>query len=367
MKSRFVFSFFTILALGLCACDNKNFADDSHPSFDDVTNENFSLVLDEEIRREIFNYDLSYQLQVPGNNTLNYCVLWEGYDEETLTGTRISKENRLFTYLIDYFDDCNKFYAVYLKTCDIDNSKDWLNSYIKKHQSDSKNFHIIDNDFVVDCKYLTYAQERNINDYIVCSTNDISNIYFNISDYQLIGCLQSKTLLIQKNVSVGNEINEKINLLRRFELIKKDNKNSVIPYEFDGLENKNVRYVDNLFSYVGKRIESYSKNFPTSKFCYCPYFDSPNFRNKTIQAEINEKGVILPRFIKKDSQYVDLLDSNSNLESKDDVYRNHKNVFADAYLDDAEIVSGIYKYGFFDLDKVLTIINEVGNYDETEI
>lgn len=321
----------------------------------------FSLVDDPETKEAVYATQLEYELKVPGSE-ISYNVLWTGYDLQNKFGPKIPYELRFFTYLTYYSYTINDFYFLYLPKTVIDNSNQWLIDYENSKENDLNNYHFVSNTNVLDGKLLLYAQKNNIDDYLLYRASDYSSVPFSIDDYQLAICLQAKELIIKENVSTGRAINKNLTVFRRYELSYDESSNRLDRYIFDNLEKFNVNYVDRLFSYQGNRIEAYPSSFEMMKYCYCPIMGlAGTGHDKTIRADLlNDKTIILPRYVYSSGESVDLLDDNFDLLLEEDVYREFKSLFLKAYIKDYDYESGNYKYALFDYLKVDKIIKVVG-------
>ena len=322
------------------------------------SNQSLIKVDNQQMAKDVFNYNLNYNLKTPGaNDGASYNVLWTGYDEQyPFPYQQISKENRLNTYLISFEQNVEKYYLVYLSKSVINQSSSWLKKYAEDYKDDLTNYHFVNDSSVVDGKYLLYAQRNNITDYSIYYTEDISSIPFTDINRQLAICLQVKTITIEQNVSAGKEINKTINLLRRYELKYNSWNNILEPYVFDNYEASNVKYVDNQFSYSGKMIKAFDIEIENKDVLYCPYL-------KTVSANIVDNKVLLPHYVKMNGDYANLLDDDfQSTFYHDDVYRDFKHLFLDAFIEDVDLnnESESYKYAWFDYNKVSQIINDAG-------
>lgn len=313
------------------------------------------------VKESVFNINLEYELIVP-DSSVSYNVLWTGYDLQNKFGPIIPQELRLFTYLTSYSKTVNDFYYLYLPKSIIDSSSQWLKDYENSKERDLNNYHFVSDENVLDGKYLLYAQKNNVNDYLVYRGSNLLEVPYCIDDYQLVICLQAKTLTIKENVSTGNKINKSVIAFRRFELFYDETTNKLEQYSFENRESFNVRSVEQIFDYQGDRIEAYPSSFESMSFCYCPIMGLTGSElEKTVRADIFNGNIILPRYIVSNNESIDLLDSNSDLFFEEDVYRDFKSLFLGAYIKDYDYDDGHYKYGLFNYKKVEKIIKEVGS------
>ena len=320
-----------------------------------------SNVEDEQIINYIFNCSLDYSLSVPGAE-ISYNVLWTGYDLENNFGTKISPESRFYTYLTNYEANQDSFYLLYLKKSDIEQSNEWLINYKNNKENDYRNYHFCDNEMVIDGKYLLYAQKNNVKTFSVYQTSNPLNMPFTFENWQLAMCLQSKSIEIEENVSLKKNINKTLTVFRRYELVFDEFSHKMEQYSFDSQEKYNVNIVDNIFSYQGKRIETYPENFESMSYCYCPIMGMVGLGGliNTKRADLLENRIILPRYYMSNGETpIDLLSSSSDFSFIEDVFRNFKNLFLDAYVKDCDYEGGLYKYGLFSYDKVEQIIKGV--------
>lgn len=349
--------FYSLLSIiELCSC---NFLSVNTSKIDFNNINGLSKINDRSILDAIYNFKLEYATHVPGTQ-LSYNLLWTGYDLDNRFGPSITKEERFYVYQTNYLNDLS-FYLVYLPKNIIDDSCDWLETY-KADISNSYEYHFDENKNVIDGKGLLYAQKNNITDYLIYETHDISNIPYIIDDYQLSICLEAKTLNIEQNVATEEEINKSTKLFRRYELIFNES-NSISKFEFETVEKDNINYVDILFSYIGQKIEAYPKAFENMQYLYCPFLGLYGTSYiDIISADIIEDKIKLPRYVVYKNTKEDLLDSNTDFSIEEDCYGDFKSLFLEAYLSDCEYDGGSYAYGYFDYNKVKTIIE--GNFNE---
>lgn len=339
-----------IISSGLTAC--KNTDDDEHKN---QTTQGLTLIQNEAERNNVYNFNLEYELIVPGSQ-LSYYIMWTGYDLNNKFGPSVSMNNRFFTYLTDYSSD-ESFYLVYMNESIIDEATGWIAEY-KKNYSNNNNCSFSEDKNVIDGKYLLYAQKNDKHDFVVYRTDDASDIKFTLEEMQLVMCLKAKTLKIEKNVSTGKSINRSVVLLNRTELLFDETTQSFAPYSFvSSFEQIAVSFCNNIFDYKGKRIEAYPESFEESNFLYCPSVGLAGTRYlKTVRADVSDGKVMLPRYIEEETQRIDLLDTNADLSIYEDVYKDLKSRFLDAYIGVADYPDSIYEYGLFDYDKVEKII-----------
>ncbi len=319
----------------------------------------FSLVSDERLKSSLYGFNLQYQLITPGTQ-MSYNTLWTGWDSENKYGPNIPREHRFFTYLTKYEANQDSFFFLYLPRSVIEDSRTWLEEY-KRNMDDDPNYHFVDEETVIDGKFLLYAQQNNIDDYLVYHTSDYSSAPFVISDYQLAICLQMKPLTIEKDVSRDRTLGKRIALFRRFELICNESSTSLQPYSFDDSGAQSIRYIDDLFSYQGRRIEAYPASFEETSFFHLPSSVLAGTGcQKTIRANLEGEAILLPRYINSSSGLIDLLDPDFHSITEEDVFRDFKAAFLDAFIRDFDYSDGIYKYGLFDYSKVEQIIYSAG-------
>ena len=339
-----------------CGCSNSKTRNGNNTNFDD----NFYKIENSELTNAVFNYDLQYQINVPGQQ-FSYNVLWTGYDPDYY-GINLNKESRFFTYLTEYKESYDCFYALYLPETEL--NKPSAGAWVSDYLIGNTRAHFVEDDKVVDGKYLFYAQKNIIDNYLVCGAKELSDIPFSFSNYQIAICLQSKTMTILENISTGTQIHKKINLLRRYETILDSETNKLTNYVFEDAEERDSnKYIDSVFSYSGYRIEAYPSAFEEMSFCYCPKIGLKNTGfARTIKAELLDSNrIILPRFYYLNGEKIDLLDSNfdySNHPLFEDVYRSFKPLFLEAYLMDSEYKQRTYQCGIFNFTIVKSIIRE---------
>ena len=318
---------FPLIALSLFSCQTS------------VDNETVST----EVKEEILNFSLNYSVIVPGNQ-ISYNHMWEGTDSKNKFGPNFSENSRLYTYLLDY-KDTEKYYFVYVNSKYTNNLKDKFSSYSESNEIIKNDCKFSSDDNVIDGKYILMANNENIDDFVITSSNKVDSDYEK-DGYTLALCLKSKEVTILENVSSKAAINKTIPLYER-EILSYDSDNKRFSVQND------LNLFSSAFANSGKMLEVYPKSFEDLS---CLYASSMGFQNKdyfrTVRAKIDSKGVILPSKI---SGY-DLLDSETELPTTvEDVYQNHKKEFSDALLEKIDSSSS-YEYSYFDLDKVLSII-----------
>ncbi len=309
-------------------------------------NEISNKVTDEETINNVVNYSLEYRFFNPGTQ-ISYNHMWEGTDTQNKFGPNFSKDNRLYTYLLNYGESTKHYYFVYVNKDKTQTLTDWVANYLKNTTKD--NDCVFDEDKnIVDGKYLLGANKNGFDDFLVTYGNDF-NQKMEIGGYKMALCLESKTVTIKKNASTKTDLNKKFSLFKRVTL-KYDETMSSFTELKENVSDRDL--TDVTFSYVGDRLETYPKSFENSNCFYAPKMGlDDTFNYKTVKVPVTDKGILLPR---KENGY-DLLDKNVELPiTAEDVYENHKDEFLDAFLEYEENSSTGYAY--FDTAKVLNIL-----------
>lgn len=327
--------------------------------------ENMSTVTDEKLIKFLLDYNFLYDFNVP-DSTLSYKVMWDGYDLENKFGPTISIESRLFTYLTEYFEKEDSYYLVYFNSNIITEYKNFINEWenTQVNHLDGYHFTTYDDEKVIDGKYLfAYQRMKNSIDYKVYNVNDIKNIRFKIDDYQVCFVAQSKKALLKENISTGKTINKDIVVLNRLVISFDENYKNPSLYEFTNYEKYSEDYINELFSYTGEMLETFTINYEQMEYISYPYQgNNGNFNIEPVRVKVtvynNEKCVVLPRYIYIKGNKVDLLDENSepDLFLDEDVFRNHKKSFENALYKDSIDNNSFYIYSLFRYEDVIKII-----------
>jgi len=331
-----------------------------------IHDDSFCEILDISEKESIFNFCVDYELNNPGTE-ISYNILWTGFDTENKFGPNIPKENRFYTYLTEYEDNEDFYFLLYIKKEKLLNFDGWFENY-KNGIRDSSNYHFDDDVNILDGKFLLYAQQNNVEDYSVYYTSnplDAINVY---KEQQLAICLQFKNIKILENISSDYKIEKELIVLRRYELFFNKSTNSLEKYSFVSQEKSNVKYVDTIFSFHGRRIETYPISFENMSYCYCPSMGMDGTGLiKSKRANLIDDYMILPRYASsptKESESLDLLDPNCDFSFIEDVYRDFKSQFLKAFVEDYFLDDGFYKYGLFDYSMIKDLIKNNGkNYD----
>lgn len=321
-------------------------------------------VLDSNIQNQLVQYNFLYEFKVPDSD-ISYNCMWEGYDLENKFGPQIPKENRLYTYLTEYYEAEPGYFVVYLKDSLINDLKDIFKAYEASASLDINNYHFSEysKEEIIDGKYLfayqpyEYKQDSDISFYHV---KDYKDILYKIGDYQLVFCCQQKKGLIKENLSRKEAINKNINLYLREELIFADKNKSPERYVFNTYEQYNKKMVKELFGYVGERIEVFHKAYEDMEYGYYPLLGNGLFGLKTVRADIlsvdNVKYVVLPRYVLDGKNKIDLLDENTNFIFEEDVFREYKADFLKAFFRLYDNNTKYMEYGLYKYSEVLKIL-----------
>ncbi len=334
-----------------------------------ISNCNFSnneienIINDKKLKEAVINFDLDYKLFEPGTE-LSFNYLWQAYDTYNKFGPKIDKDNRLITYLIDYQNIEDDFYSIYLRKSDISTLETWFSTFHQKNSTDVNNYHFVEDEKVIDGKYLLAAQQNNVTEFVVSKCNSLNEMPYETNNYQMVICLKKKKLSIEKNVSKGKIINKSLFAFHRVALRYDSNQKKLQDYIFVTPEKNNVSIVENQFNYIGKTLGVYPTQFENIDNLYFPRLGLLNYYlnlQKTIDVIVTQnKEVILPRFLVSGDKTIDLLDKNASIPiDSDDVFRNYKDMFLEAYIDKENEKQGNYIYGRYDLIKVLEIIENI--------
>lgn len=364
MKNRKLLLLTIICSFALTGCKNSLETKTNDRVHKYINSDSFFEVTNEEDKKSIFEYCVNYELNVPGSAS-SYKMLWEGYDENNKFGPSISKEDRLYTYLIEYGENKNAFFWITIEKSDLTGFQDWYSSYKKINVNDLNNYHFSDNVDVIDGKYLLFAQLNQLDNYKVYRTSNPYDGKAITNNEQLAICLEAKSLHVLKNISSNIKVNKEILCLNRFEVIYNEASNCFDKYFFEIPEINNINESASIFSFCGKRLECYPNSFENMDYCYCPLmgmYGSWMIRTKRVDL-IDDNKLCLPRYTESfDGQgFVDLLDERVNLFYTEDVYGDLKSMFLDAFLSDSSYYDGLYKYSLFDYNKITEIIKKKGS------
>lgn len=308
----------------------------------------------------ILEYPLTYELNVPGAQ-LSYAYLWDGFDPDNKFGPSLSAEERLYTYRTEYAQKEDAYYLVYLKQSVITSLLPWLSEYASTHSADAANYHFSDHDAqtVIDGKYLfAYQNKADKQDgEVLCRTvSDWQSAPYTDKGYQLVFCAQRKKAVIRQNVSQKRALDKEISLYMRVALQYTD---GLTVYTFTNAEQANQKRSQDLFDYVGERLESYPLSYEQGDCYYIPQLGMQNRMLKTRRAEIvheNDKTYIsLPRYIHTDGDPIDLLAPETDFTLDEDVFGRHKSAFSAAYVKEHTTI-GNYVFGLYDYQQVAEMI-----------
>ena len=116
-----------------------------------------------------------------------------------------------------------------------------------------------------------------------------------------------------------------------------------------------------MFNQNGEYLEVFPNNYETMDYSFYPLL---GMKNSNIQMDIlrielieveQKKYLILPRYLKKSN--IDLLDEQISIPVyKEDIFREYKEIFKEAFYQNYDIKSDSYIYGLYEYDKVKKII-----------
>ena len=103
-------------------------------------------------------------------------------------------------------------------------------------------------------------------------------------------------------------------------------------------------------------------NYETLDYSSYPILGMKDFWFKeTVRAQVvirgEEKTILLPRYV-NNKEKLDLLSYESNLFFEDDVFRNYKEKFDDALIEETEQVYGEYIWALYKYEDVINIIKK---------
>lgn len=274
---------------------------------------------------------------------------------------------RFYTYLTEYKECDDKFYLVYLKENIITAYMNWLKEYENQESSDINNYHFssYDNEKIIDGKYFYSFQKSNgveISSNIkFYEVDDINDIVYKFNGYQLVLCAQSKKAIIKENLSTNTTINKEIMLFNKYVLSFEDELSAPQHYLFDNNEKYNQKQLNKMFTYVGEMIESFPITYEEIEFSCFPilglgkYWFFHNIRAEVLMID-GQKLILLPRYIISGDEYLDLLSYETNLFFEEDVFREYKELFSSAFVEETDINESFYLWGLYDYSIVASII-----------
>ncbi len=352
-------TFFASSSLLLASCHEGSF--DSFP-------EDFLLVEDPSVIKAIRDFEFEYDSQRPGSGMLYYTLLSGKIltNEGRGPDAAVSESKAYCTYLVEYKANPTDYYFAYVKEERLAALKEGYDAYRASFSKDSDSFHFIGDEGDIDGKYIISAQKIGEEDILVYQGSETSKAPFAPSGYRLAFCAKKKEMTILENVSEGAAINKNMNLYKRVLLRHDDSSNKMVPLEFEGYprEYQNSLISDSLFSYEGKRLETYKKSYENLENCYAPILGSNGKHpGDMVRAVFDGDDVLLPRYeyYGSEGKYVDLLDGEEEIPAfMEDIYRDLKGDVLSSYLrmekeeyaeDDKSL-----RYGVFDFEKVSNVI-----------
>ena len=324
------------------------------------TSVSYNQVENDTLNNAILNFNYSYKSKLPGKVLMSYNTIWTGYDEDS-SPTYLSKIYKQNTYLVEYSEEINEeFYFIYFNKNNLNQIKEEFVTYRDKNSNDYNNFHFSSEENIIDGKYIYIAKALNLNDIKIYKSNDISSMNYMIDDYQLGLCLESKYITLIDNISQNKSINRKLELFNLINLKYNESSKKLESYTFENDENKNVLSRNKLFNQTGKKIESYPAAIEKTSYIYCPTYEYSILGTlKSLHISVEDSKILLPKYNLLYS--FNLLDENIDYSSStyilcEDVYRDFKNLFQNAFIEDSTYSDNQYSYAYFDYEKVANII-----------
>ena len=338
----------SLLAVSLTACSNS---DTNYKGYEEIKDAN--------LISDLANYDLKYELVVPGNS-MTYNYLWDGYASADVNK---SLEVRYYTYLTEYKACDEKYYLLYLKTNALPKYEDEGLNYEDMRSHDPYNYHFSSyaSEEIIDGKYLNafkLASDKDYSELKMYVVDDISNIKFKVDDYQLIFAAKKKDATIKENVSLAKAINKDITLYVKYDLIFNDFNVSPSYYTFKTSEADNQKKLNEAFAVTGEVLEAFPIEYEDKTCVYVPNFGLniyKNFHRLEVLEEDGSKYLLLPRYEVNDNK--DLLSLDYEAFLNEDIYGNYKELFKDSFVKATSEVSNGYIMGLYDYDKVSSIIS----------
>ncbi len=339
------------------------------------SSQNLKEMTDSDVKEALFHFRFNYGFIYPDSD-LSYKYLWDGYDLENKFGPRIPEEDRLYTYLTEYLERDAPYYLIYLKKGWIEENEQWLIDFEENRSEDIYNYHFsaYDDFSIIDGKYYYCYQrleenkneDENIRYY---TAEKLGDICYEIDDYRLVFCAESKQAVIKENVSLQKTIGQTISLYKRVELIFEDENETPKEYLFENYEKVNQNTVKELFDYVGERIEAYPSIYEDTIYGSYPVLGMEgSMLQETVRSDVVKEGdqkyFLLPRYVVTDTDKLDLLSDETDLFFEEDVFREYKEAFSDALVKESDFqaqssyIYHSYIYALYDYDKVVEIIQK---------
>lgn len=319
---------------------------------------------------EVLNFSFPSGYNTPGAQ-LFYSCLFYGYDIRN-----DSASTRYDTYRISYLaQEDFGYHLVYVKKERINELKETVDSMLSGYGADSSDAYFAMNFYyaysndekIIDGKYLyaarsLYGEGIAENSFVAysCNLNDISfETERSGETYFLTFAAESKTTTIEENAFAGETIAKSLPLIHRRFLQYDEMAKTFSEYEFTSDEEYLKSYSDEwdaLFGFKGEKWETCIANLEENTSCL--YMPSRGLLNGSLlgcEALVTElddcKAIRLPRY----EGETDLLSDEASGLS--DVYGENKAAFLDAYIeDDVYYSEGSYTWGYYDYDKVSSIV-----------
>ena len=306
-------------------------------------------VTDQDLIDAILNYEFYYGYQTDWGYS-DYEFLWDGQRNNNELENDKPLEEKINSYLIEYFNVDNVYYLVYMEKQYIRDAVKYLDKlkiesielWNNHHFSSTRDVNMIDG------KYL-YGYINNKNDISklkLFSTTSLEEISLYLDDYQLSFCVNTKKAIIKENISSQDILNHEITYINRVELEFNNGEAELSRIDNDIDE----KIVINQLNYIGEYIEGFSKNIEDKRYDYFP---------KKIKGPNIDRMLILDIVIENNKKYIlflpcdlSLVDSNTSDYNSD--FGTHEHEFANAFYkkyDETDSSWYLYEY-----DKVIEIM-----------
>lgn len=330
---------------------------------------NLKEMTDSDVKEALFHFQFDYGLVYP-DSELSYKYLWDGYDLENKFGPSIPEESRLYTYLTEYLERDSSYYLIYLRNNWIEENEQWMSDFEEKRSGDMYNYHFSEyDDFsIIDGKYYYCYQRLEENDdedenirYYTAETLD--DIRYEIDGYRLVFCAERKQAVLKENVSSQKAIGKTMSFYNRVALMFEDVNEIPQEYLFENYEKINQNTVKELFDYVGERMEAYPSLYESMEYGSYPILGlQGSVFQKTVRSDVVKEGdqtyFLLPRYRIVGADQLDLLSDETDLYYYEDVFREYKEAFSDAWVKETDLQAHSYRYALYDYDKVVEIIQK---------
>ncbi len=308
----------------------------------EVSSEGFASltkVEDKTLCDELFSFTLGHNHNIPGQ-FIDISVLWTSIATEYPSSPKGEfGEPTENTYLGEVKETNSTYYFIYINGSKAAQYQSWISEYVSSAEASFGSFQFDPSLACRDGKYLLAARENNDTELIAYQGSSLKEAPASTCDYELALVLQTKTLTLKENVSLGTKVDQDITLLHRVSV-----KGSESGEGLTATESTNFFRTDSFYGDNGERLIAFGRSIPEVS-----YLEDESFAY-TQYVSISGNKISLPRY--SDGQ--DML--SEGFTGIKDIYPDYKAEFLQAYLGEDSSQQG---YGFYDLPKVESIIKGI--------